>query len=305
MTIEVFALSPEEQTILDSANESLAAAQETLVRAAQEALRAAVFFNRYTLSPDRLDEMGREEVLAFWRFLAEPDTTVVEERGAQCAAEGLGLRSVLALRVALEQACWEVLPTHTESDRQRLQTLLKAVGAYLAAFWAGFWAASEQSILDEQERIREALDTTLREQWEQEVRLQRTISELSSPVIQVWEGVLVLPLVGAIDSERARRMTEDLLNGIVARQAEHVIIDITGVPVVDTRVANHLLQTIKAARLLGARCLLVGISSEVAQAMVHLGIDLSGIATRANLQVGIEYVMAQMGLGVAPLGPEA
>lgn len=129
----------------------------------------------------------------------------------------------------------------------------------------------------------------------------KAIQELSSPVIQVWEGVLVLPLVGAIDSERARRMTEDLLNGIVARQAEQVIIDITGVPVVDTSVANHLLQTIKAARLLGTRCLLVGIRSEVAQAMVHLGIDLTEVTTRANLQAGIEYVLGQMGLGVAPL----
>jgi len=139
------------------------------------------------------------------------------------------------------------------------------------------------------------------EAYEEQVELQRrTLSELSTPVIKVYENVLVLPLVGAIDTERARRIMEELLTGITRHQAELVIIDITGVPVVDTAVANHLIQTIKAARLLGARSILVGISGEVAQALVHLQIDLSGVVTRSNLQAGIEYALEQMGLEIVP-----
>lgn len=135
---------------------------------------------------------------------------------------------------------------------------------------------------------------------EEKERLSRTVGELSSPVIQVWEDVLVMPLVGAIDSVRATRITEDLLTGITKHQAEIVIIDITGVPVVDTSVANHLVQTIKAAALLGAKCVVVGISSEVAQSLVNLGVDLSGVVTRSNLQAGVRYAMELMGLEVVP-----
>lgn len=130
---------------------------------------------------------------------------------------------------------------------------------------------------------------------------QRALAELSTPVIQIHENILVVPLVGAIDTERARRIMEELLLGITRYQAEMVIIDITGVPVVDTAVANHLLQTVKAARLLGTRSILVGISSEVAQALVHLQIDLSEVITRSNLQAGIEYALEQMGLEIAPI----
>ncbi len=133
---------------------------------------------------------------------------------------------------------------------------------------------------------------------------QRALAELSTPVIQIHENILVVPLVGAIDTERARRIMEELLLGITRYQAEMVIIDITGVPVVDTAVANHLLQTVKAARLLGTRSILVGISSEVAQALVHLQIDLSGVITRSNLQAGIEYALEQMGLEIAPIRRE-
>ena len=129
---------------------------------------------------------------------------------------------------------------------------------------------------------------------------QRTLAELSTPVIKVYENVLVLPLVGAIDTERSHRIMEDLLVGITQHQAEMVIVDITGVPVVDTAVANHLMQTIKAARLLGTRSILVGIRGEVAQALVHLQVDLAGVVTRSNLQAGIEYALEQMGLEIAP-----
>lgn len=139
--------------------------------------------------------------------------------------------------------------------------------------------------------------------YEERMELQRrALAELSTPVVQVYENVLVLPLVGAIDTERARRVMEELLEGIMRYQAELVIIDITGVPVVDTAVANHLMQTIKSARLLGTQSILVGISSEIAQTLVHLQVDLTAVVTRSNLQAGIEYALEQMGLEIAPKG---
>jgi len=149
-----------------------------------------------------------------------------------------------------------------------------------------------------------AFEVYLRHYEEKTERQQRVLAELSTPVIQVHENILVVPLVGAIDTERARRVMEELLLGITAYQAELVIIDITGVPVVDTAVANHLMQTIKAARLLGAQSILVGISGEVAQTLVHLQIDLSGVVTRSNLQAGIEYALERMGLEISPKGEE-
>lgn len=146
----------------------------------------------------------------------------------------------------------------------------------------------------------EAFRVYLQDYEERMEAQQRALAELSTPVIRVYENVLVLPLVGAIDTARSHRIMEELLEGITQHQAEMVIVDITGVPVVDTAVANHLMQTIKAARLLGTRSILVGIRSEVAQALVHLQVDLTGVVTRSNLQAGIEYALEQMGLEIAP-----
>jgi rsbT co-antagonist protein RsbR len=125
-----------------------------------------------------------------------------------------------------------------------------------------------------------------------------TISELQTPVIQVWEGILALPIVGTIDTARAQDMTEALLERIVATGSEIVLLDITGVPVVDTAVARHLLETVSAARLLGADVLIVGLSSRTAMTLVQLGIDLSHVTTRANLAKGLEFAFRRLGLAV-------
>jgi rsbT co-antagonist protein RsbR len=125
------------------------------------------------------------------------------------------------------------------------------------------------------------------------------IRELSTPLIPLHTGILALPLVGTIDSYRATQIMETLLEGIARVQADVVIMDITGVPVVDTDVGNHLLQAAQAAELLGARVILVGISAEVAQTMVQLGINLSRIVTLATLQAGIEYALGLQSLAIA------
>jgi rsbT co-antagonist protein RsbR len=129
------------------------------------------------------------------------------------------------------------------------------------------------------------------------------IRELSTPLIPLHAGILALPLVGTIDSYRATQIMESLLEGIAEQQADVVIIDITGVPVVDTGVGNHLLQAAQAAKLLGAQVILVGISTEVAQTMVQLGINLTQIVTLATLEAGISYAFALQGLVVEKCAP--
>ncbi len=120
---------------------------------------------------------------------------------------------------------------------------------------------------------------------------RQALHELSTPIVPISDEIVAMPLIGSIDTARAQQIMEALLTAISHYQAEVVIIDITGVPVVDTGIANHLLQTTQAARLLGARVVLTGIAPEVAQTIVSLGVDLSSIVTRSNLQSGIEYAL--------------
>jgi rsbT co-antagonist protein RsbR len=121
------------------------------------------------------------------------------------------------------------------------------------------------------------------------------LRELSTPLVPITDGLVAMPLVGAIDSMRAQQIMETLLEGISAQQADIAILDITGVRVVDTQVAAALLRAAQAAQLLGAQVVLTGISAEVAQALVHLGAELRGIVTRSNLQSGIAYAFEQRG----------
>jgi rsbT co-antagonist protein RsbR len=128
--------------------------------------------------------------------------------------------------------------------------------------------------------------------WERTVSLQKiALQELSAPLIPVFDNITVMPLVGTIDTERAKSIMENLLQGVVKHRAEVVLIDITGVPVVDTMVAHHIIQASEAVRLVGAKCLLVGIRPEIAQTIVNLGIDLSQLTTKNSLQKGIEYAL--------------
>jgi rsbT co-antagonist protein RsbR len=124
---------------------------------------------------------------------------------------------------------------------------------------------------------------------------QVAIRELSTPVLQVRERLLILPIIGVLDSERAQQLTDQLLGAIRANRARVVVIDITGVPEVDETVANHLVQTVKASGLMGAQVILTGLSSEIAQTLVTLGVDLTGMSTVGDLQGGIEEAERLLG----------
>jgi len=126
-------------------------------------------------------------------------------------------------------------------------------------------------------------------------RQQEEMLELSTPVVQIWEGILALPLIGTLDSARTSVMMETLLQTIVETRSQLAIIDITGVPTVDTLVAQHLLKTVAAARLTGADCLISGIRPQIAQTMVHLQIDLSEVTTKATLAEALRFALKRSG----------
>ena len=119
--------------------------------------------------------------------------------------------------------------------------------------------------------------------------------ELSTPVIRLWEGVIAVPLVGTLDSARTQLVMEKLLETLVATGADHAVLDITGVATVDTEVAQHLLKTVSAARLLGAECIVCGIRPQVAQTIVSLGIEFGDIATKATLADALAYALDRSG----------
>jgi rsbT co-antagonist protein RsbR len=127
--------------------------------------------------------------------------------------------------------------------------------------------------------------------------------ELSTPVVRLWEGIIAVPLVGTLDSARTQLVMEKLLDTLVASGAGHAVIDITGVPTVDTEVAQHLLKTVSAARLLGAECTISGIRPQVAQTIVSLGIEFGDIATKATLADALALALRQSGLKVVPANP--
>jgi rsbT co-antagonist protein RsbR len=127
-------------------------------------------------------------------------------------------------------------------------------------------------------------------------RQQEELLELSTPVVQLWDGVLALPLIGTLDSTRTQVVMENLLQGIVDTGASIAIIDITGVPTVDTLVAQHLLKTVAAARLMGADCVISGIRPQIAQTIVHLGVELGSVTTKATLADAFRVALDRTGL---------
>ena len=126
-------------------------------------------------------------------------------------------------------------------------------------------------------------------------RQQRELMELSTPVVELWEGILALPLIGTLDSGRTQVVMESLLEKIVETGAAIAIIDITGVPTVDTLVAQHLMKTVAAARLMGADCIISGIRPQIAQTIVHLGVDLSAVTTKASLADAFAIALKRAG----------
>jgi len=151
----------------------------------------------------------------------------------------------------------------------------------------------------------QTVDSALEGRDEVILRQQQEMMELSTPVVKLWDGVLALPLIGTLDSARTQVVMESLLSAIVETNSQIAIIDITGVPTVDTLVAQHLIKTITAARLMGADCYLSGIRPAIAQTIVHLGIDLVDVQTKAKLADAFALAMNRLGKSVVNVKPVA
>lgn len=194
---------------------------------------------------------------------------------------GVETHEVVGIVLLLRDVLARALFTQYHGDLTKLNKILDAYepAANLIAITVAV------GFVQERERI-------IREQ-------QEAIRELSTPVLQVRDQLLILPIIGLIDPQRARQLTEQLLHGIRNNRAKVVVIDITGVPVMDTNVANHLVQTVEAARLLGAMVIVTGLSPEIAQTLVTIGVDLSKMYTVGDLQGGIEQAEELLGYQVA------
>ncbi len=173
--------------------------------------------------------------------------------------------------------------------------LQKHLGADTKAAFDATWVASR--LVD---RLAQFTATIYQRSREDVInRQQQELLELSTPVVKLWEGVLAVPMIGTLDSSRTQMVMETLLTRIVETGAELAIIDITGVPTVDTLVAQHLLKTVTAIRLMGADSIISGIRPQIAQTIVHLGIDLQGIVTKATLADALQLALKKVGYSVS------
>jgi rsbT co-antagonist protein RsbR len=199
----------------------------------------------------------------------EAYVTYLRAQGATYAQMGITFASwfriLNVIRPPLTQRLFEAYREAPDRLRGSLDAMDRFIDGAMALIGEEYLSAKERIIEDHQVAIR----------------------ELSTPVLQIRDGLLLLPAVGVIDSNRARQMTDQLLHAIRANRAKVVVIDITGVPAVDSMVANHLVQVVEAARLLGARAILTGLSADVAQTLVRIGVDLSAVRTTGSLQDGI------------------
>jgi rsbT co-antagonist protein RsbR len=181
----------------------------------------------------------------------------------------------------------------------------------LIPFLSDEYKDDPQILLDEVNKLSKALDklgsfifvSTIKNRERVIRQQQQDMLELSTPVVQIWDRLICLPLIGTLDSRRTQLMMERLLERIVRSRAEIAILDITGVPTVDTQVANYLIKTVNAVRLLGSTCIITGVGPSIAQTIVHLGIDLAGIITRNQLSDGIRMAFELTRQKVVPTNP--
>jgi rsbT co-antagonist protein RsbR len=221
---------------------------------------------------DVLETGSVEALQAYARNLSER----IIPRGVE-TNEVVGI--VLLLRDVLARSLFKKYQTDFSLLNRVLDVYEPAANRIANTVAVGFVQERERIIRDQQEAIR----------------------ELSTPVLPVRERLLILPIIGVIDPQRARQLTEQLLQGIRRNRAKVVVIDITGVPTIDSKVANHLVLTVEAARLLGATVIVTGLSPEIAQTLVNIGVDLSKMNTVGDLQGGIEGAERLLGYEVVPI----
>jgi rsbT co-antagonist protein RsbR len=265
--------------------------QDLLERWIKEQL-SAVSPRRELLSESQLREQSREFLGLVAQAAGKGNLTSVDAPAWQAVRDMLG-------DLSRSRAAQGFSPSETATfvfslKKPLFDVLRQEYDGQAATLTDELWTAS--SALD-----RLGLYTTeVYQKGREEVilRQQEETLELSTPVVKLWDGVLALPMIGTLDSARTQVVMESLLQRIVETGAEVAIIDITGVPTVDTLVAQHLLKTITAARLMGAECIISGIRPQIAATIVHLGVDLSAVITKATLADAFQVALSRLGLAV-------
>jgi anti-anti-sigma factor len=278
-------------------SEDLRALQPELEQQITAALTRKSKSNRGTFPPFRIPMAAKSLVAGLLGNAGDQSAVAARALGSEFGQQGLGLLALLDAQAAA-----------IETVAGRFAGAAQPIGIvshYFTELINSFVVTEQAEIERQRAEMERAYTSTVVAQQEQQDLLRSTIRELSTPIIPVYAGILVLPLVGSIDSRRATEVTERLLEAIAAQQAEIVIIDITGVSVIDTSTANHLLMTTRAANLLGSRVVLVGMGAEIAQTIVHLGVELHGLTTLADLQAGLAYALERIGLAIQPLQQQA
>ncbi len=267
-------------------------------------LREHVADNGGALPPFRLPQLAKQIVTAVLRFLREGAPATGRGLGEHLGVEGLGLRSWLAVSRALtrEFVAHACRPAAASGEPQEAGAALVRLHEFVTDVTEGLVHHGMGSLQQQRDEMQAALERVVQTR---EDELRRVIQELSTPVMPVHAKILVVPLIGGIDEERARRITERVLEETVRRQARILIIDVTGLSTSDTGVVAALTRTIRAVQLLGARAVLVGIPAEMAGALVEHHVDLAGLSTLANLQSGIEWALHELGLKIQPYAPQS
>lgn len=193
------------------------------------------------------------------------------------AAQGITAAQTSAFILALKKPLFDRLQAKGVADPGRVASLVWSVSTLVDRL-------SQRTLASYQKSREDVIQ-----------RQQQDLLELSTPVVKLWDGILAVPMIGTLDSNRTQLVMEELLQRIVETGSELAIIDITGVPTVDTLVAQHLLKTVAAIRLMGADCIISGVRPQIAQTIVHLGIDLQGITTKASLADALALALKRTG----------
>ncbi|MFD6171784.1 STAS domain-containing protein [Streptomyces coeruleorubidus] len=263
---------------------------------AQRWADASLFRTVFTVSRDEAVEAGRSVAAALAAVAATGRLDDIRASGFEAVRDQLGRMAASRGRMGID----------ADGLADEVAALREPVTEVLRAEFPDPYAPEAQecllalTVLMGTLRL-VVLETTVSAGEEVIARQREQLNEVATPVIKLWESTVAVPLIGTLDSARSQVVMESLLDAIVAERARFAILDITGVPTVDSLVAQHLMKTVAAARLMGAECIVSGIRPAIAQTIVHLGIDLGTVLTRSSLEDALAYALSRQGVEIAPV----
>ncbi|MGV9290151.1 STAS domain-containing protein [Streptomyces sp. NPDC003719] len=285
----------EHDTAPDVAQELADFFQERREQVAQRWADAALFRTVFTVSRDEAVEACKAVVDALADVARTGRLEDVEAPGFAAVRDQLGRMSASRSRAGTAPA---QIADEVAGLREPVGALLRAEYEEPAGERAHACLLALTVLMGTLRLV--VMQTTVSAGEELIARQREQLLEVATPVIKLWEGIVAVPLIGTLDSARSQIVMENLLEAIVAERARYAILDITGVPTVDSLVAQHLMKTVAAARLMGAECIVSGIRPAIAQTIVHLGIDLGTIVTRATLADALAHALDQHDTVVSP-----